>query len=150
MRSSRILFIAVLLLWSACFPVLAALGGEAATLQADQIQLGATRRIVSSESYLAHQLVLPSGTVVTEYLSRAGTVFGLAWHGPLLPNLENLLGTYYGEYLKAVESEHAGHGPVTIYRQGLVVHSEGHMRAFAGKAYLPELLPHDVAVEELR
>ncbi len=33
---------------------------------------------------------------------------------------------------------------------GLVVQSGGHMRSFAGRAYIPEALPQGVSVEAIR
>src|SRR5690348_9349753 len=40
----------------------------------------------STASYTVTQTTFASGTVVREYVSAAGTVFGIAWGGPTMPN----------------------------------------------------------------
>ena len=37
-----------------------------------------------------------------------------------------------------------------VRQPGLVVHSGGHMRAFVGHAYVPQLVPAGVATGEIR
>jgi hypothetical protein len=39
---------------------------------------------------------------------------------------------------------------VIIEQQGLVVQSGGRMRAFVGKAYVPQAVPQGVALDEIR
>jgi len=150
MKSRRLLFCTGLLVGTWGQLAQAELGGRPTTIQSLPGQPNASRRILSAEKFKVHEYQLASGTLVREYLSPAGSVFAVAWSGPLMPNLEDLLGTYFGQYTRAVELERAGPGPVTVQRQGLVVHSAGHMRACSGKAYLPELLPINVTAQEIR
>ena len=107
----------------------------------------------STASYTVTQTTFASGTVVREYVSAAGTVFGIAWGGPTMPNLPVLLGTYFSQYDSAVNALRAarpGRGPLVIELPGLVVHSGGHMGAFGGQAYVPSALPAGVSANDIQ
>lgn len=130
-------------------PAVAALGGDEATVQADQAQIRGSLRIARTARYAVHEIEAPSGTIVKQYVSPAGKVFAVAWQGPRMPDLRQVLGEHFDAYLEAVRNKRA-RGPVSIRQPGLVVHSSGHMRAFVGKAYLPEMLPQGVAADEIR
>lgn len=131
-------------------PARATLGEPEASVPADQSQIRATLRTVQGARYTVHELRAPSGTTVREYVSPAGLVFGVAWQGPSLPDLRQLLGRYFDRYVEAAAARPARRGPVLVQLPGLVVQSGGHMRAFAGKAYVPEALPQGVAPEEVQ
>jgi hypothetical protein len=90
--------------------------------------------------------------VVREYVSPAGKVFGVAWQGPRIPDLRQLLGAYYAQYESAASAARSvrHRGPLLIQEPGLVVQSGGHMRAYNGLAYVPDLLPAGVRAEEIR
>jgi hypothetical protein len=127
----------------AALPVQAALGGPEATVEADRLQVAGTARVLRSPAYTVHELQTPSGTVVREFVSPAGTVFGVAWQGPTMPDLRQVLGAYFEPYAQAATQRRA-HGPLTVAQPGLVVHSGGHMRAFVGRAYIPQAVPPGV------
>jgi hypothetical protein len=130
---------------------LASLGGVEATVEADRLQIGATRRVVNADTrFTLHELQAPSGTTVREYVSPTGVVFGVAWQGPTMPDLRQVLGGYFDQYVGAVTARRTRGGPVLIQLPGLVVQSGGHMRAFAGKAYVPGSLPQGVSAEDIR
>ena len=133
----------------AAWPVQAALGEPVASVETDRLQVGGTARVLPSAAYTVHELQAPSGTVVREYVSPAGIVFGVAWQGPSMPDLRQVLGTYFDRYVQAA-SKRNRRGPVAIEQPGLVVQSGGHMRAFVGRAYIPEALPAGVAVDTIR
>jgi len=109
-------------------------------------------RITAASSYSVHEIQAASGTVVREYVSSSGKVFAVAWQGPWRPDLRQLLGSYFDQYQQAVKarSARAARSPLHFEQAGLVVHSEGHLRAFVGRAYLPELLPSDIKIEAIR
>jgi hypothetical protein len=90
-----------------------------------------------------------SGTLVREFVSPQGKVFGVAWQGPVKPDLQQVLGSYYDEFMKNAPQRRA-HGPVTIEAPGLVVQFGGHMRALTGRAYVPEMVPDGVRPEEIK
>jgi Protein of unknown function (DUF2844) len=128
----------------------AALGDIEASVFADQSQIKATLRTVPNTRYTMHELQAPSGTAVREYVGPTGIVFGVAWQGPLMPDLRQVLGAHYDEYVAAVAARRTRRGPVSVELPGLVVQSSGRMRGFVGKAYVPETLPPGVSVEEVR
>jgi hypothetical protein len=108
----------------------------------------------ASSSYTVQETTFGNGTVVREYLAQNGSVFGIAWHGPQMPHLADLLGTYFPQYQAGVQAARAarggGHGPVAVEQNGLVVHSGGHMGAFAGQAWLPQALPNGVSGSDIQ
>lgn len=130
-------------------PAAASLGGDEATIAADHVVLTGTMKISRVQRFAVHEIAAPSGTVVREYVSPAGKVFGVAWNGPTMPDLRQVLGPYFDTYVEAVAQRRA-RGPVHVVLPGLVVQSSGHMRAFAGQAYLPDGIPAGVAKEEIR
>jgi hypothetical protein len=114
---------------------------------------GAASAASTSSSYTVRATTFGNGTVVHEYLAADGSVFGLAWRGPQMPNLNDLLGTYFPQYLAGVEAVRAargGHGPVAVDQSSLVVHSGGHMGAFVGQAWLPQALPAGVSGSDIQ
>jgi hypothetical protein len=110
----------------------------------------ATLRIASSGKYTVHELQTPAGTLVREYVSPAGIIFGVAWEGPSLPDLRQILGTYFGNYTEAAKTARTGHRSLAVEQPGLIVHSRGHLRAFFGQAYVPQLLPPNVSSDEIQ
>ena len=107
----------------------------------------------AAANYTVRSTTLASGTIVNEYLSAEGTVFGIAWHGPRVPDLAGLLGSYFPQYqqgLKAQRAARGGRGQVSVQDPGLVVLSNGHMGNFAGSAYLPQSLPAGVSASDIQ
>ena len=132
-------------------PAFAALGGDVASVQADQAHISASLRVSQSNGYAVHELRAATGAVVREFASPSGKVFAVAWQGPSLPDLRQLLGSYFDEFQKAAAlSRKPGHAPLFVQHSGLVVQLGGHMRSFTGRAYLPDLLPSGVQLEDIR
>jgi hypothetical protein len=128
-----------------------ALGGSAASVAQDSAALSATAGApVSFSAYVVHELRVPSGTVVREYLSAGGTVFAIAWSGPAMPDLRRRLGPHFEAYTEAARTQQAGPGPLEVRQAGLVVESGGRMRAFFGRAYLPAAIPAGVALDDIQ
>lgn len=127
------------------------LGGTAASIAQDSAALSASAGPPAPfAAYTVHELRLPSGTVVREYLSAGGAVFAIAWSGPAMPDLRQLLGAFFDTYTEAARTQQAGAGPLEVRQGGLVVESGGRMRAFFGRAYLPAAMPAGVALDEIR
>lgn len=127
----------------------AALGGEAGAVDADRFGPQARRRVLSQQRYTVEEVQLPSGTVVREYVSASGKVFAVTWKGPHMPDLEQILGEHFAAYRIAAKAGRKGRGQRTVEDAGLVVQSGGHMRAFAGRAFLRHRLPEGVSPDEL-
>ena len=135
------------------FPAPASLGGDMTTVHADQMRMQGTLRSTNTQAYTVHEIQAPNGVAVREFVSPAGKVFGVAWQGTTHPDLRQVLGTYFDQFTQAVQAErsrHPGHGPLSIQTPGLVVQLGGHMRAFAGRAYVPQMIPTGVRAEEIR
>jgi hypothetical protein len=65
----------------------------------------------------------------------------------VLPDFERLLGAHYATYLEAVRLQRRG---VSVQGPALVIESGGMMRAFSGRAYLPNLLPRQLSAQDIR
>jgi hypothetical protein len=128
----------------------ATLGENSTSIEVDRASMKASLRMLPAVKHTVHEIQTPSGTIVREYVSSAGTVFAVAWQGPVMPDLRQALGIYFDRYIKGVSGNHAGHRRRAIREPGLVVQSNGHMRSFSGRAYLPQLVPQGVDVEEIR
>jgi hypothetical protein len=105
-----------------------------------------------STPYSQYERVLSSGTTVREYSRADGLVFAVSWEGPVLPDLNELLGTYFATFMDGVkqDGQSAGRGsPLQISRDGLVVRSNGRMRNFFGHAYVPALVPIGVEITDV-
>jgi hypothetical protein len=129
------------------------LGGDAASIQADQTHMQGRRTMKAAESCTVHEIQGASGTVVREFVSPEGKVFAIAWHGPWMPDMRQLLGSYFDQYAQANQAQKGARmrrGPILINQPGLVVQIGGHPRAFAGKAYVPEMLPSGVGAENIQ
>ena len=107
-----------------CFPAGASLGGDMTSVRDDQMKMQGSLRTTSIDSYNVHEIQTPGGVVVREYVSHSGNVFGIAWQGRTHPDLHQVLGAYYDQYVQAVQAQRAqrhGHGPLLIQLPGLVV-----------------------------
>ena len=133
-------------------PAFATLGEDVSTVRADQARIQATETIRQKSAYSIHELQSPSGMAVREYASPSGKVFAVAWHGPSMPNLKQLLGSHFQEYQQALQTQgqRVRRGPVLVQLPDLVVELGGHMRDFRGRAYLPDQMPSGVRAEEIR
>ncbi|MFZ3367078.1 MAG: DUF2844 domain-containing protein [Candidatus Sulfotelmatobacter sp.] len=144
---------AVLAIVSFGLPAWAALGGDIASVQADQLHMQGSLRATTAASYTVHEIQGATGAVVREYVSSAGKVFAVAWQGPWPPDMRQLLGSYFEQYRQAAKAQsrvRIGRRPLMIQQPGLVVQIGGHPRSFAGRAYVPEMLPSGVRVEEIQ
>ena len=131
----------------------AVLGGDAASVQADQVHINATLRVTRTQTYTVHELKSASGAIVREYSDVSGKVFAVAWRSPVLLDLKQLLGAHFEEFQQAAEQvrdQRGGRRPLIMHQPGLVVEMGGHMRAFVGRAYLPNELPADFREERIR
>jgi hypothetical protein len=102
--------------------------------------------------YTVHELQLETGTLVREFASASGQVFAVTWRGPVLPDLSQWLGSYFGAFRQEADQQRlAGRrgAPINLEQAGLVVRSNGRMRNFFGHAYVPALVPPSVNINEV-
>lgn len=130
----------------------AGLGGDVSSVQTDQNRLQAMRRATISNGYTVHELITENQITIREYASTQGKIFAVSWRGPFMPDLQQLLGSYFPTFKAAAAARRAAgaRGPVALEQDDLVVQSGGHMRAFSGRAYVPSLLPPQVSVDEIQ
>jgi hypothetical protein len=135
-------------------PASASLGGDVSSVQTDQVRVqGAMMRVTSRDTFTIHEMRAATGTTIREYVSPSGKVFGVAWDGPTLPDLRQVLGAYFAPYLQAAQDaqkKRVGRGPRRIEGPTFVVEQSGHPRAFVGRAYVPQIVPAGVGPEAVR
>lgn len=134
-------------------PARAGLGEDVSSVQADQARMQGSLRTTQTQNYTVHEIRAATGTVVREYVTGSGKVFAVAWQGPWPPDMRQILAGYFEQYQQAAQaqlSSRSGRRPLLIEQPGLVVQSGGHLRSFAGRAYVPEMLPPDVSREAIR
>lgn len=149
--STVLLPVIVLLILALPFSASATLGEGSASVETDRVSMKASLRMLPAAKYTVHEIQTPSGTKVREYVLPAGMVFAVAWQGPVMPDLRQTLGGYFDRYTAAAAAgKHASHRHIAVRESDLVVQSNGHMRSFSGRAYLPQLLPQGVAIEEIQ
>lgn len=130
-------------------PSLAALGGTADSVSADRTALRGMLRSTPQVRYDVQEI--DSGIrTVREYLTRAGQVFAVTWHGAAPPDFQQLLGNYFAQAHAATQATHAAaHRRFAIAQPGFVMQSVARQRDFHGIAYLPMLVPAGVDVSQL-
>jgi uncharacterized protein DUF2844 len=129
----------------------AALGQPAASIENDRAAMQGELKVISADAFSVRQITTPGGTVVNEYVSPSGLVFGVSWRGPVYPNLSQLLGNYFAQFQSAARAQaplHRRH--IFVHTPELVAESGGHMRDFRGRAYLPASLPPGVSEASVR
>jgi Protein of unknown function (DUF2844) len=130
----------------------AALGESVDTVESDRKALSATRGATMAHNKYTVYEINSSSTAVREYVSPAGVVFGIAWTGLVYPDLRQLLGSYAGEYQEALRQTPRQYGrrSLKVKTDRIVVEKWGHMRDLQGRAYVPDLIPAGVSVDEIR
>jgi hypothetical protein len=143
-------FILLYILAAAALPAGATLGGSAESVVTDQSKIHAKRAVVERQNYTVHEITGDDGTVIREYVTPGGKVFGVSWTGPTIPDLTQLLGAYNAEFQTAMRAKRGRRSSAAVHNPDLVVESSGHMRAFRGRAYLNSMLPSGVTEEVVR
>jgi hypothetical protein len=130
----------------------ASLGSSGASVLDDASALNGAISIEIRQQYSIREISAETGMHVREFLNQDGVVFAVSWSGPALPDLQQILGIHFAEYSAALAAlTHPGiHRSVRVASSGLVVESGGHLRAYAGRAYLPALVPAGVSAADLR
>ena len=104
----------------------------------------------SCSCYTIIQTYRNQDSLVKEYVNDAGLVFGVTWQARRVPNMKTLLGRYFPEFQIATQARGHKPGPLNLKTKNLIVESAGHMRAFHGRAYLPDLLPMHISPADLQ
>ena len=141
----------VLMTQLVCLQAHAALGADVTSVENDRQRMKAELRVTTAPGgYTVHEIQTPATTVVREYVSPSGRVFAVAWSGPVLPDLQQTLGSYYEQYRTAGTTPHEARRHLRVDQPDLVIRSNGHMRAFHGYAYVPSLLPTNFSADDIK
>jgi hypothetical protein len=143
-------FVLLAALAGAALPGWAVLGGSAESVATDQVKFNANRKVVATREYAVHEISRDDGTLIREYVTPAGKVFGVSWSGPVIPDLSQLLGSYNTEFQNSLHAKRGRRKAGVVRNPDLVVESSGHMRAFYGRAYLNSMLPSGVTQETVK
>ena len=109
--------------------------------------------MTEARGYTVHEIQSPTGTSVREFVGADGIVFAVAWQGPFVPSLRQLLGSYFPTLVQAARAQgphRAGLRTLLVHTPELVVETGGHMRALFGRAYIPDRVPQDMEEGVLR
>jgi hypothetical protein len=129
----------------------ATLGEIENSVEADKVLLKGTRILLKYPKFSVHNIIAASGNQIKEYVTLEGRVFALTWNGLSHPDLSSLLGSYFKEY----EDKRIGRGQLrgrkiqAVQTNRVVVMKSGHMRDVKGSAFVPQLVPAGVTIEEL-
>jgi hypothetical protein len=132
-------------------PAWAVLGEYESSVSVDQQVLQGQRREEARTGYRLHTITSADGTVVREFVSPEGKVFGIAWQAPHMPNMAQLLGANMTVLEQSLEGRKGRRGaPLVVQTPKLAFVSGGHMRFYIGRAYVPDLVPSGVSAEVVR
>lgn len=140
----------LLLLAMASLPAWASLGEYEGSVNLDQQVLHGTVREEVHTGYKLHQIMTSDGAVVREYISPEGKVFAISWHAHFIPNLQQLLGSYFPRVQQAAQAKVQRGAPLVIRTADFIYFSAGRMGDFHGSAYVPGLSPKNVTAEVVR
>ena len=130
---------------------LAELGGNLTTVERDRASMKASITVRPMGLYTVHEMTSDTGSTVREFATPAGKVFAVAWQGPFHPDYQQLLGAYFAQLQQATaQQRRARRAPLVIDTPGFVFQSFGHFRALAGRAYIPQMIPAGVGVEDIQ
>lgn len=136
----------------AAIPAKAELGGTYDSILRDQAELHATLTTVEHPAYTAYVLDMPDGAQVREYYTLNSGVFAIDWSGHgRRPNMQQLLGNYFERFGKQANALSLGHNHA-LHRveDDFVLESHCAMRHFTGRAYVPQYLPKEVDLADVR
>lgn len=125
------------------------------------VALAASTNSTTASTYTVRQSTLADGTVEREYLNVDGTVFAAAFSGQFIPDLQSLLGssafTQYADARATARAADAESGlrrdrgsPVNVRTGNVVVQITGHPGAFAGRAWVPTLVPSGMSTTDIK
>ena len=124
-------------------PARAALGDDVATVAAAQARLHADLTVSHRGSYAIHELAMPSGIRLRHFVGGDGKVFAVSWSGGWRPNLREVMGSHYDDFIAATRGKPIKRGVARVETRGMVVVMGGPQRAFFGHVYLTDMVPAD-------
>ena len=130
----------------------ATLGEHARSVESDRAVLSAETAVITpGDGYTVHEMA-SSAVALREYVTPSGVIFAVAWNGLSTPDLDQILGSYAGEYQAALQGSERqkGNRHLQVKSQNIKVERWGHMRALHGRAYIPALIPPGVSADVIK
>ena len=137
------------------FRALASLGDREDSIQRDSAAMKGVRRNATTpagKNFTVRE-IQNGGNTIKEFLSPQGVIFAVSWRGLSHPDLSILLGSYFNEYKNsraALQKKKGRSAKIQVQSNNIVVEHSGHMRDVRGRAYIPNLIPNNVSVEDLQ
>jgi hypothetical protein len=120
----------------------AGLGDDESAVVADQARLRASLSVKKVDGYTIHELTPPAGVAkVREYVGSSGKVFAVSWSGGWRPNLRDVMGSHYDQFVAATRAKRTVRGPLRLEVDGMVVVMGSYLRTSWGQVYLVDLAP---------
>jgi hypothetical protein len=110
----------------------------------------AVLRVTPYVDYDVHEIQTPA-MLIHEYVSAQGKVFAVTWHGTGLPDLAQLLGSYYSAQLAQAQTRrpHYNHHHLRIETREVVMQSDAYLRSRSGRAWVPALFPQSLSPKDI-
>jgi hypothetical protein len=136
----------------ATLPARAELGGDYNSILQDRTAMHATLTCQPHAAYNTYILDMPDGTQVREYYSVVGVVFAVDWSGRgHRPDMRQALGAYFERFGRPENLPlKARNSMLRRIEPDIVLESRVVMRRFKGRAYLPQFVPQEAAIADVR
>jgi len=136
----------------AAHPASATLGESADSVATDRKAISAAQGVTKVPKNFMVQEIVSDSITIREYISPNNIVFAIVWKGLTNPDLTQFLGSYAGEYHQALTENprKPGRRFHQIKTNKLVVEQWGHMRNLQGRAFVPDLIPPGVSVDDIK
>lgn len=133
-------------------PAAAGLGQARASVDTDVAHFKARLKSTNTSTYTESDLTGDGGAITREFTNGVGTVFAVAWSGPVRPDLKQLFGDYFPRFQadNASSGRFRRHRPLRSDDLDFVVRTGGHPGAMWGYAYLPQHVPQGFSIEVLQ
>jgi len=137
---------ACLAIMATSFSAQATLGGDGASVIADQSALHATMKITTEANYTDYALTQPDGVVVHEFVNPSSHVFEVTWAGKAhRPDMSQILGSYVSRFQGQGKVSRPTSRRADRVDPDLEIHSAVRNRYFSGTAHIPGLLPENMS-----
>lgn len=105
----------------------------------------------AAASYTVTESTDSNKIFIRQYVDSEGLVFAVAWRGPIVPDLESLLGSYAAEFKTSVSNQGKlkGRRRLRVDTGHIVVEGGGRQRDQSGRAYISSSLPVGFNLKDL-
>jgi hypothetical protein len=133
--------------------IFAALGQLTDSIDSERVAIHSNQiRTKRFAAYAVHQIE-NQAMQISEYAAPDGKIFAVSWKGRSNPDLQPLLGSYFGDFQTALHKRSAVRRvrmPFQIVKGSkVVVERWGQMHHLGGRGYVPELFPAGVTLNDI-